>query len=76
MKAAGADVLTDGNPYLMHHKVFIIDSQTVIFGSYNFSANAQDDNDENLLIVDDAGMARAFLDEFDRVYALGKSVSK
>jgi len=76
LKAAGADVLTDGNPYLMHHKVFIIDSQTVIFGSYNFSANAQDDNDENLLIVDDAGMARAFLDEFDRVYALGKSVSK
>jgi phosphatidylserine/phosphatidylglycerophosphate/cardiolipin synthase-like enzyme len=76
LKAAGADVLTDGNPYLMHHKVFIIDSRTVIFGSYNFSANAQTDNDENLLIVDDAGLAAAFEEEFARVYATAKNPPK
>lgn len=76
LKAAGADVLTDGNPYLMHHKVFIIDSQTVIFGSYNFSSNAQSDNDENLLIVDDAGMAKSFEEEFARVYATAKNPPK
>ncbi|MEK7810165.1 MAG: phospholipase D-like domain-containing protein [Chloroflexota bacterium] len=76
LKAAGADVLIDGNPYLMHHKVFIIDGQTVIFGSFNFSVNAQDDNDENLLIVDDAGMAKLFEEEFARVYAQAKNPPK
>jgi phosphatidylserine/phosphatidylglycerophosphate/cardiolipin synthase-like enzyme len=61
------DVLQDGNPYVMHHKVFIIDGATVIFGSFNFSNNADQDNDENLLIVDDPQMAQAFEAEFQRV---------
>ena len=63
------DVLQDGNPYAMHHKVIIIDSTTVIFGSYNFSNNADRDNDENLLIVDDPALAQAFEAEFQRVHA-------
>jgi len=61
------DVLQDGNPYVMHHKVFIIDGATVIFGSFNFSNNADQDNDENLLIVDDPQLAQAFEAEFQRV---------
>lgn len=65
---AGAPVLQDGNPFLMHHKVFVIDERTVIFGSFNFTANAANDNDEALLIVDDPEMARQFLAEFCRVY--------
>lgn len=65
---AGPGVLTDGNPRLMHHKVIVIDGRTVIFGSFNFSKNAADDNDENLLIIDDPAIAAAFLDEFCRVY--------
>jgi phosphatidylserine/phosphatidylglycerophosphate/cardiolipin synthase-like enzyme len=69
MKAAGLDVLQDGNPYLMHHKVFIIDGQTVIFGSFNFSQNAETANDENLLIIDDPALAAQFTAEFARVYA-------
>jgi phosphatidylserine/phosphatidylglycerophosphate/cardiolipin synthase-like enzyme len=73
MKAAGLDVLQDGNPYLMHHKVFIVDGQTVILGSFNFSQNADYDNDENLLIVDDAGLAQAYSAEFQRVYNQAKS---
>jgi phosphatidylserine/phosphatidylglycerophosphate/cardiolipin synthase-like enzyme len=68
LKKAGFDVLQDGNPYLMHHKVFIIDEQTVILGSFNFSKNAEESNDENLLIIDDAGLAQQFQAEFARVY--------
>jgi phosphatidylserine/phosphatidylglycerophosphate/cardiolipin synthase-like enzyme len=67
MKRAKIDVLQDGNPYVMHHKVFIIDRRTVIFGSFNFSNNADADNDENLLIVDDPTLAQAFEQEFQRV---------
>lgn len=76
MKQAKLDVLQDGNPYLMHHKVFIVDGKTVVFGSYNFSQNADSENDENLLIVDDAGLAQAFEAEFARIYETAKSPPK
>jgi phosphatidylserine/phosphatidylglycerophosphate/cardiolipin synthase-like enzyme len=69
LSAAGLDVLLDGNCYILHHKVIIIDERTVITGSYNFTSSAERDNDENLVIVDDPNLARAYLDEFARVYA-------
>lgn len=61
------DVLQDGNPYPMHHKVFIIDGETVILGSFNFSKNAEKSNDENLLIIDDETLAGKFTEEFARI---------
>jgi phosphatidylserine/phosphatidylglycerophosphate/cardiolipin synthase-like enzyme len=70
---AGLDVLRDGNPYLMHHKVIIIDGRTVVVGSFNFSKSAQTSNDENLLIVDDASLARLFEEEFQRIYATAQN---
>ncbi len=73
LKQAGLDVLQDGNPYLMHHKVFIVDGKTVIFGSFNFSQNAETENDENLLIIDDAALAQQFQAEFARVYDQAKT---
>jgi phosphatidylserine/phosphatidylglycerophosphate/cardiolipin synthase-like enzyme len=45
----------------------------VIFGSFNFSDNADKENDENLLIVDDENLARAFKTEYDRVLAVAKA---
>ena len=68
---AGPTVVTDASPNLMHHKVIVIDGRTVIFGSFNFTRNAAEDNDENLLIVDDPAIAARYLDEFCRVYNLG-----
>ena len=73
MKQAGLNVYQDGNPYVMHHKVFVLDGTTVIFGSFNFSANADRDNDENCLIVDDPGLAGAFAGEFERVLAAARN---
>ena len=63
----GAQVFLDKNPYNMHHKVFILDTQTVITGSYNFSRNAATQNDENVLIIHDAPIARRFTEEFERL---------
>ncbi|HEC35514.1 MAG TPA: phospholipase, partial [Anaerolineae bacterium] len=67
LRAGGVDVLVDGNPYIMHHKVFIVDDQTVVLGSYNFTVSADEENDENLLIIHDPEVAAAFLAEFGRV---------
>ena len=66
---AGLDVRLDGNPRNMHHKVIIIDGQIVVTGSYNFSASAEERNDENTLILHNPDIAAQFLAEFQRVYA-------
>jgi len=67
--AAGIPVCRDGSVEKMHHKVIVIDGLTVITGSYNFSAAAEEVNDENLLIIEDPGLAGAFLIEFERIYS-------
>jgi phosphatidylserine/phosphatidylglycerophosphate/cardiolipin synthase-like enzyme len=65
----GIEVRLDGNPYIMHHKVIIIDDEIVVFGSYNFSASADERNDENILIIHNADFAGHYLTEFQRVWA-------
>ncbi|MCB8974131.1 MAG: hypothetical protein H6654_11285 [Ardenticatenaceae bacterium] len=67
-RLANVAVLTDGNPQVMHHKVFIIDRNTVIFGSFNFSDNANRRNDENVVIVHDPTFASYFIEEFETVW--------
>jgi phosphatidylserine/phosphatidylglycerophosphate/cardiolipin synthase-like enzyme len=73
LKEAGVEVYQDGNRYAMHHKVFIIDDRTVMFGSFNFSDGADKSNDENLLVVEDPAFARLFIQEFDRMLAAAKN---
>jgi phosphatidylserine/phosphatidylglycerophosphate/cardiolipin synthase-like enzyme len=67
MKQAGLDVLLDGNPGALHHKVILVDDRVSIFGSFNFSTSADRQNDENLLIVEDPGLAAAFEAEYQRI---------
>jgi len=66
---AGHAVRQDGNKRTFHHKVFVLDGETVITGSLNFSDNANDSNDENVLIVHNADIAQLYLQEFDRRWA-------
>lgn len=63
------DVRLDGNSALLHHKVIIIDRKTVIFGSFNFSASANRNNDENLVVVYDPTFAGYFVQEFEQRWA-------
>lgn len=62
-------VRTDGNPNIMHHKVIIIDQETVIFGSFNYSDSANRRNDENIVIIKDKAFASFFVTEFETVWA-------
>lgn len=55
---AGVDVrLATRQKSLMHNKIAIFDGQTVATGSFNWTANAELHNDENLLIVDGSDIA-------------------
>lgn len=69
---AGLPVRLDGISGLMHHKVIIIDSEIVVTGSYNFSASAENTNDENVLIMFSADLAAQYEAEFERVFAAGQ----
>ncbi len=71
-RSAGVDVRLDGNPGQMHHKVMIVDEQIVVLGSYNFSFSAETKNDENLIVIYDPEIAKQFVHEFLRIYAVAK----
>lgn len=66
---AGLPVRQDGNRYILHHKVFIIDDDTILTGSFNFSANATQSNDENMVIIQDRVLAAQYIAEFERRWA-------
>jgi hypothetical protein len=66
-----ADVWIDGQPSgLLHHKYMVIDGHhpesnpIVITGSANWSNNAVEDNDENIVIIHNADVANQYLQEF------------
>jgi phosphatidylserine/phosphatidylglycerophosphate/cardiolipin synthase-like enzyme len=52
----------------MHNKVMIIDDKIVITGSYNFSENAEA-NDENVLIFESPALAGAYDKYFNTLFA-------
>ena len=66
---AGVNVRQDGNPDILHHKVFIFDGEIVAFGSFNFSNSAASKNDENMLIIHNRAIAQVYLEEFNRRWA-------
>ncbi len=68
LQDAGLDVRRDTLDGFMHHKVIVVDNQVVLFGSYNFSNNAEYKNDENVVIVYDPHLAGDFIREFERIY--------
>jgi phosphatidylserine/phosphatidylglycerophosphate/cardiolipin synthase-like enzyme len=65
-------VRQDGNRGFLHHKVIIVDERYVITGSLNFSTRAETTNDENVIIIDNADIARLYVEEFERVWAAGR----
>jgi phosphatidylserine/phosphatidylglycerophosphate/cardiolipin synthase-like enzyme len=66
---ADVPVRQDGNPRTFHHKVFIIDDQILVTGSLNFSDNADNSNDENVIVVTNRDIAALYLEEFERRWA-------
>ncbi|MEM6836652.1 MAG: phospholipase D-like domain-containing protein [Cyanobacteria bacterium P01_C01_bin.120] len=51
----------------LHHKFALIDNHTVIIGSHNWSAAANHNNDEDLLVIRNPTVAAHFRREFDRL---------
>ncbi|MEI6519831.1 MAG: phospholipase D family protein [bacterium] len=58
---AGMPTYIDAEHAIAHNKIIIIDNQTVITGSFNFTKAAESKNAENLLILKDAELAKSYL---------------
>jgi phosphatidylserine/phosphatidylglycerophosphate/cardiolipin synthase-like enzyme len=75
--ALGSNFKEYGESGLLHNKVMIVDQSDVnsdpivLTGSHNWSASANDKNDENTLIIHDATIANLFYQEFMARWALG-----
>ena len=65
----GITIRYSNNPYIMHHKFAVIDSEVVITGSYNWTASAGGRNNENLLVVRDPLLASRYEWEFFRLWS-------
>ncbi len=65
---AKVPVRQDGNPSFLHDKIIIIDNTIVVTGSLNYSSNADDSNEENVVILDNAEIAALYLQEFDKLW--------
>lgn len=53
---------------VMHQKLAVYDGLTVTLGSYNWTANARNNNWENLVVLRDARVAAECLEEFQRIW--------
>lgn len=62
---------------ILHHKSILIDGHTVISGSFNFSQNGAESNDENMLIIENAeNLIEAYQLEIGRIDALSTPLEK
>ncbi len=76
LRDAGAYVVFYANPvninFNLHHKFAVIDPFTadarVITGSHNWSEGANNQNDENTLVIHSPEIARVYYEEFQRLY--------
>ena len=61
VKKNGLHVLIDSSHSIAHNKIIIIDDESVITGSFNFTENAERRNAENLIIIRDKKTALLYI---------------
>ncbi len=66
---SGIPTRVDRSPFHMHHKFAILDGETLLTGSYNWTRGAARDNEENLIVTTDPRFLSAFKRTFDRLWA-------
>ena len=62
--AGGVPVRISSNRAIMHNKFAVVDGSTVLTGSYNWTAAADQKNDENLVVIHRADIAVRYKQRF------------
>ncbi len=66
LRNEGIPVYIDATHAIAHNKVMVIDGETVATGSFNFTKAAEERNAENLIIIKDKGLARLYMENWER----------
>jgi phosphatidylserine/phosphatidylglycerophosphate/cardiolipin synthase-like enzyme len=57
---SGISTRLDGIHHTAHNKTIILDGQTVVTGSFNFTKHSEQENAENLLVIRDKALAEKY----------------
>jgi phosphatidylserine/phosphatidylglycerophosphate/cardiolipin synthase-like enzyme len=68
LKSDGIPIKFNTHSGLMHMKVTVADNNVVTTGSYNYSAQATNENDEVLVVISDPKVAQDFDKQFVRMW--------
>jgi phosphatidylserine/phosphatidylglycerophosphate/cardiolipin synthase-like enzyme len=60
IQRTGIPTFIDAKHAIAHNKIMVIDSHTVLTGSFNFTKAAENNNAENLLVIQDADLAKKY----------------
>jgi phosphatidylserine/phosphatidylglycerophosphate/cardiolipin synthase-like enzyme len=62
---AGIPTFIDAKHAIAHNKIMVIDGETVLTGSFNFTKAAEEKNAENLLVIRDRVIAERYASNWD-----------
>lgn len=63
---SGIPTFIDDRHAIAHNKIMVIDKETVITGSFNFTKAAEDKNAENLLIIRNKALAKIYMENWHK----------
>lgn len=65
VREAGIATFIDSKHAIAHNKVMVIDEDTVVTGSFNYTKGAEEKNAENLLVVRSSELARLYRENWE-----------
>lgn len=68
LEKAGISLKLIGGSGIMHNKFCVIDDSMTITGSYNWTTSADLENDENVLIIKSAEIAKIYKEQFNKYW--------
>lgn len=70
---AGIPVRINRHYAIMHNKYIIIDKKTVETGSFNYTANAEKNNAENVIVIkNNKTIAKKYMENWEKLWAEGE----
>lgn len=66
VQRAGIPTFIDAKHAIAHNKIMVIDSHTILTGSFNFTKSAEESNAENLLVIEDAMLAKKYTANWEK----------
>ncbi len=69
LRSKGIPVVTDSSErYHMHNKFVLVDREILITGSFNWTVQAAQNNQENIIVISDQYLINKYTQEFDRLW--------